>query len=390
MNRKIWQLSLAQALMLSVNSLIVTTAAIVGYQLADHKSMATLPTALQMTSVMLASYPASMMMYRYGRRAGFLIASVIGLLGASACIAGIYLESFWLFCFGTIGTGIYTGFGNFFRFAAIEVTSAERKNTAISFVLAGGVLAAVVGPNLASLGRDLLAVTFVGSYLFVFMLYTMNGFNFLLLKLPPMQKKTASSTQRPLAEIIRQPVFIVASISAATGYGLMVLLMTATPLAMTEVHHPFADIAFVIQWHVLGMFVPSFFTGHLINRFGAVSIIISGIALISLCVVINLMGDTLWLFWSALLLLGVGWNFLFTGGTSLLTESYYPEEAAKVQGVNDFIVFSTSAVFALSAGILHHQLGWIVINYAVTPLLFLCLLMQVGWLLSRRRQTAVS
>ena len=372
--------------MLSVNSLIVTTAAIVGYQLAEDKSFATLPSALQMASVMLASYPASMMMYRFGRRAGFLLATVIGLMGATSCMAGIYFESFMLFCLGTIGTGIYTGFGNFFRFAAIEATTEDRKNTAISFLLAGGVLAAVAGPNLASLGRDILAMTFLGSYLFVFILYTLNGVNFAFLRLPPMRSTTSCGEQRPLLEIIKQPVFLVASISAATGYGLMVLLMTATPLAMTEVHHQFSDIAFVIQWHVLGMFVPSFFTGHLINRFGAVSIIISGIMLILLCVVINLMGSDLWLFWSALLLLGVGWNFLFTGGTSLLTESYRPQEAARVQGVNDFIVFSTSAIFALSAGILHHQLGWVVINYAVTPLLLFCLLMQVFWVLSRRTQ----
>ncbi len=201
-----------------------------------------------------------------------------------------------------------------------------------------------------------------------------------------MSDRTSAAKQRPLPEIIRQPVFLVASISAATGYGLMVLLMTATPLAMTESHHPFSDVAFVIQWHVLGMFVPSFFTGHLINRFGAVAIIISGILLISFCVVINLLGNGLWLFWSALLILGVGWNFLFTGGTSLLTESYYPEEAAKVQGVNDFIVFSTSAIFALSAGVLHHQLGWVIINYAVIPLLVMCLLIQIGWIVSRKQQ----
>lgn len=374
--------------MLSVNSLIVTTAAIVGFQLADNKSLATLPSALQMASTMLASYPASMMMYRFGRRAGFLFATVIGLFGAASCMTGIYLESFWLFCLGTIGTGIYTGFGNFFRFAAIEATTAEKKNTAISFVLAGGVLAAVAGPNLANMGREMLAFSFLGSYLFVFILYSFNGFNFLLLRLPPLSDKTSTARQRPLLEIIRQPVFLVASISAATGYGLMVLLMTATPLAMTEAHHQFADVAFVIQWHVLGMFVPSFFTGHLINRFGAVTIIIGGILLISTCVVINLLGSGLWLFWSALLLLGVGWNFLFTGGTSLLTESYYPEEAARVQGVNDFIVFSSSAVFALSAGVLHHQLGWVVINYAVIPLLAMCLLMQIAWVLSRKQQPA--
>ncbi len=375
--------------MLSVNSLIVTTAAIVGYQLADNKSFATLPSALQMTSVMLASYPASMMMHRWGRRAGFLCATVIGLLGASACMAGIYLESFLLFCLGTIATGIYTGFGNFFRFAAIEATTPDRKNTAISFVLAGGVLAAIAGPNLANIGRDLLAFTFLGSYLFVFVLYALNGINFSLLHLPPLKNQTGSlAPQRPLMEIVRQPVFLVASISAATGYGLMVFLMTATPLAMMEVHHEFSDVAFVIQWHVLGMFVPSFFTGHLINRFGAVSIIISGIALIAACVVINLMGNGLWLFWSALLLLGIGWNFLFTGGTSLLTESYQPQEAAKVQGVNDLIVFSSSAVFALSAGVLHHQLGWVVINYAVIPLLIICLAMQVTWLYSRRQLAA--
>ncbi len=385
MNRNVILLALAQALMLSVNSMMVTSAAIIGSYLATNKALATLPLALQFVAVMLTTIPASLLMGKIGRKPGFLLATLIGLTGASCGVIGIYQESFLLFCIGTIGTGIYTGFGNYFRFAATEVSPVEKKNTAIGYVLAGGILAAVIGPNLANLSKDVFAITYLGIFVSVIVLYGLNGINFLCMKLPKPVPRDFRQNTRPMIQIARQPAFIVAIASAAIGYSVMVLLMTATPLEMTHQDHQFSDVAFVIQWHVLGMFVPSFFTGHLINRFGAQRIILSGATLMIVCILLNFSGSTVSHFWAALLLLGVGWNFMFIGGTSLLTETYSPEESAKSQALNDFVVFSAAAGASFGAGALLHTFGWQLVNYAVVPLI-LAALFAHSWLwLSRRR-----
>jgi MFS family permease len=387
-NRNVFLLALAQALMMSVNSLMVTSAAIIGSHLATNKALATLPLALQFVAVMLTTIPASMLMARIGRKPGFMLATLIGIAGGACGVIGIYQDSFLLFCIGTIGTGIYTGFGNYFRFAATEVSPPEKKNTAISYVLAGGVLAAVIGPNLANLSKDLFAITYLGTLFSVVLLYSLNGINFLCMKLPRPVARDFRQNTRPMLQIASQPTFIVAVASAAIGYSVMVLLMTATPLEMTHQHHPFSDVAFVIQWHVLGMFVPSFFTGQLINRFGAQRIILGGAGLMILCILLNFSGSSVTHFWAALLLLGVGWNFMFIGGTSLLTETYSAEEGAKSQALNDFVVFSSAACASFGAGALLYTLGWQLVNYAVVPLIVLVSLAH-GWLwLQRRRQLA--
>jgi len=373
MNRNVLLLALAHAIMMSVNSLTVTSAAIIGSHLATNKALATLPLALQFVAVMLTTIPASMLMGAIGRKSGFLLATGIGIAGGICGVIGIYQGSFLLFCLGTIGTGMYTGFGNYFRFAASEVSPADKKNTAISYVLAGGILAAVIGPNLANLSKDVFAVTYLGTILSVIVLYSLNGINFLFMKLPKPVPRDMRQTTRPWRQIASQPKFIVAVASAAIGYSVMVLLMTATPLEMTHQHHEFSDVAFVIQWHVLGMFVPSFFTGHLINRFGAPRIIMTGAALMVLCISLNFTGSSVAHFWAALMILGVGWNFMFIGGTSLLTETYTAAESAKAQGFNDFVVFSAAAASSFSAGALLHLLGWQLVNYAVIPLIILAL-----------------
>ncbi len=389
MNRNVILLALAQALMLSVNSMMVTSAAIIGNHLATNKALATLPLALQFVAVMLTTIPASILMGKIGRKRGFLLATLIGLSGASCGVVGIYQESFLLFCIGTIGTGIYTGFGNYFRFAATEVSPVEKKNTAIGYVLAGGILAAVIGPNLANLSKDVFAITYLGIFVSVIVLYGLNGINFLCMKLPKPAPRNFSQNTRPMIQIASQPAFIAAVASAAIGYSVMVLLMTATPLEMTHQDHAFSDVAFVIQWHVLGMFVPSFFTGHLINRFGAQRIILSGASLMILCILLNFSGSTVSHFWAALLLLGVGWNFMFIGGTSLLTETYSPEESAKSQALNDFVVFSAAACASFGAGALLHTFGWQLVNYAVLPLI-LAALFAHSWLWLTRRRTPVT
>ena len=383
-NRNVFLLALAQAMMISVNSLMITTAAIVGSDLSPQPALATLPLALQLIAVMTTAIPASLLMRRIGRRAGFLLASLIGIGAGVAATLGLYLESFALFCLGSVCVGIFTGFGNYFRFAATEVAPPERKNTAISYVLAGGVLAAVIGPNLANYTRGLFEVAFLGSYLAVIIVYGLSSINFLAMRLPPPTVVNPGGDARALSRIAAQPGFVVVVASATIGYGLMAMLMTATPLAMTHAHgHQFGEVAFVIQWHVLGMFVPSFFTGHLINRFGAQRIIAVGAGLMLICVGLNLHGSSVTHYWAALLLLGVGWNFMFIGGTSLLTETYRPAESAKTQALNDCIVFSGAALGSLCAGALIHWLGWRLVNLAAVPFILLALGLQF-WLWRQR------
>ena len=263
----------------------------------------------------------------------------------------------------------------------------RRRNTAISYVLAGGVVAAVVGPNLANLTRDLFSIAFVGSFMSVIILYALNTLNILCMRLPPPAAHSFEEPSRGIGEIAAQPPFIVAVASAAIAYGVMAMLMTATPLAMTHAQaYSFGDVAFVIQWHVLGMYVPSFFTGHLINRFGTQRIILSGACLMLVCVGLNLHGGSVTHFWAALLLLGVGWNFMFIGGTSLLTETYRPSESARAQACNDFVVFSGAALGSLGAGALIHWLEWQSTNLVAIPFILIVLGLHL-WLALYRQRT---
>jgi MFS family permease len=387
LNRAVFQLVVAQAIMMSVNSLMVTSAAIIGSHLSSNPALASLPLALQFVATMCTTIPASLLMRAVGRRRGFLLASVIGLVGASCGALAIYLDSFLLFCIGALGTGAYTGFGHYFRFAAIEVAPPNKKHSAIGYVLAGGVAAAIIGPNLANLSREVFALTYLGTLLSVLVLYALNAINFLVIKLPSPMPRDYRPTTRSMLQIAAQPAFIAAVTSATVGYSVMVLLMTATPLEMTHQNHSFGSVALVIQWHVLGMFVPSFFTGHLINRFGAQKIILCGVALMLICIAINFHGVTVGHFWIALLALGVGWNFMFIGGTSLLSETYRADESAKAQAFNDFVVFSVAAISSFSAGALLHWLNWEWVNSAAIPILGLALLAQ-AWLLLCRQTTA--
>ena len=390
MNRSVAQLVFAQAILMSVNTLMVTSAAIIGGHLADNPALASLPLAIQFVAVMGTTIPASLLMGAIGRRAGFLLASLIGIVGASCAALGIYLDSFLLFCCGTVGTGIYTGFGHYFRFTAIEAAPPENKNSALSYVLAGGVVAAIVGPNLANLSREVFAVTYLGTLLSVVVLYGLNGINFLLIKLPKPTVQDQLPAPRTMIQIARQPAFMAAVASATVGYSVMVLLMVATPLEMMHQHHGFGDVAFVIQWHVLGMFAPAFFTGHLINRYGVQRIILCGVAMMLISISINVNGNSVTHFWIALMTLGVGWNFMFTGGTSLLSENYRAEETAKAQAFNDFIVFTIAAISSFTAGALLHWLSWQLVNYAALPVLGLALATQFWLWSSKRSQLSTS
>ena len=359
-------LACSLALAMSGASIIMTVSALAGHMLAVDKSLATVPLAMQMAFVMISTFPASMLMRRIGRRAGFIVGQGIGLAAAGICVYAISEVSFVLFTVGSALFGSHNAFWQYYRFAAAETADTEFRSRAISLVMSGGVVAAICGPELSKFSRDLLApITYAGSYLIIGVLCAATVVLLAFIDIPKPERKELKYTGRPLAEIGRQPMFVVAVVSAMVGYGVMALVMTATPIAMMVSGHAFNDSAFVIQWHALGMFAPSFFTGHLIRRFGALNIILVGALMNLTCVGVNLSGVEVLQFWGALVLLGVGWNFMFIGGTALLTETYRPAERAKVQAFNDFLVFGLVTLGSFSSGVMLNVFGWDAVNYAV-------------------------
>ncbi len=376
----VYLLALCQALMMSTSSLLIVVAALVGFSLADDKSLATLPLSLQFLALMLTSIPASFIMKRWGRKAGFYLASVVGLSGGLLAIWSILNGSFWGFTAATACVGIFNGFGNYFRFAAVDIAADSIKSKAISYVMAGGVIAAFIGPNLAKLGKPIFEESiYAGAYVYVALIYILMMVVLYFIRLPAANVDQVEQKNRTVSELFKQPKFLVAVICSMFGYAVMSLVMTATPLAMKHQMHALDDTAFVIQWHVLGMFAPSFFTGSLIKRFGILNILLAGVAFAYLAVGTNLLGTTIWHFWLGLVFLGLSWNFLFIGGTTLLTDAYRPAEKAKAQATNDFIVFSMVAFASLCAGYLQHHFGWQMVNIGVLPAITIMLL-SVLWL----------
>ena len=367
--------------------MLLTSSAIIGLALAGNKSLTTLPLALLFLAQMATTIPASLYMAKVGRRLGFMTSALFGFTGAAVATFGVFKADFIVFCFGTALIGIFNGFGQYYRFTAAEVVPDDYRSRAISYVLVGGLIAAFAGPNLANWSRHSISPEFAGSYAALIGLYLF-AFGFAaLMRIPRPTAASSSQGGRALIKIARQPAYIVAVVSALVAYGVMNFIMIATPLAMQSHAHAFADTAFVIQWHIFGMFVPSFFTGHLIRKFGTNNIMLSGIVLLGLCVGINFTGITVIHFWSALLLLGLGWNFLFVGATTLLTETYSPDEKAKAQALNDFIVFGTVTITSFSSGAVQHALGWQTVNLAVIPFLVLVTAANL-WLRSKQNQTA--
>ena len=372
--RTVWLLSLGNAWLFVGNSLLVTVSALIGFELAADKRLATLPLALQFLSIMVATVPASLFMGRFGRKAGFLLAGLIGLLGAGLALGALFAGRFGLYCAATVCFGLFAAFGNYYRFTAAEVVAPEARARAISLVMGGGVIAAFVGPNLASWSDGMFADrAYAGAFVVMIGVYLASMATVAFADLPP-PPRTPVTGGRPLARIARQPAFLVALACQVLGYGTMNLVMTSTPLEMAAAGRPLAETAFVIQWHVVAMFAPSFATGHLITRLGLVPVLGAGVALGLAAVGANLAGDTLAHFAAGLVALGIGWNFLFVGGTTLLTRTYRPEERARAQGLNDLVVFASVTVTALSAGTLHFVLGWHAVNLAVLPLLGLAAL----------------
>lgn len=383
--RNVALLLACQALVQTGTVLIITAGGLAGHMLAANKSLATLPISALMLGTMITTIPASLLMGRYGRRAGFALGALFGAAGGSLAVAGLIQGSFWLFCLAHVFYGVNMGFAQFYRFAAADAASAEFKSRAISYVLTGGVIAAIAGPNLVSFTKDSYAGgAFVASYAAIVLLCAVAAALITLLRIPPPAQEKVNEPARPLSEIMRQPVFIVALVGAAVGYGVMNLAMTATPLAMAGHHHSIGETATVIQWHVLGMFVPSFFTGALIARIGAPKIMLAGVGLLVCHVALALSGNEFLYYLSALTLLGVGWNFSYIGGTTLLTDAYRPSEKAMVQGVNDFTVFGTVVVTSLISGALLHGVGWVGVNLFAVPFLLLAGIALILFLLRRR------
>ena len=390
-NRNVALLALCQALMMTTTSAIIASGAIIGYALAEDKALATVPIAFQFVATMMTSIPASLYMRRVGRRLGFVTGALIGAVGGTIATAAIAIASFWLFALGVALIGSFLSFGQFFRFAAADTAGPDMRSRAISLVLLGGVVAAFTGPNLARFTKDLFdPLAFAGTFAVIVLIYLAMGLVLSFLTIPPMSAADRSGEQRPLLQILGQTRCMVAILGAVSAYAVMTFVMTVTPLAMADCGFAFGESASVIQWHIVGMFLPSFFTGHLIARFGTSNIMIAGGLLQAVSVAINLAGIEYLNFASALILLGVGWNFLFIGSTTLLTECYRPSEMAKIQGFNDFCIWGFVALGALLSGASIHHLGWAVVNTVTLPFVAIALIATV-WLrfdLARHRAAA--
>lgn len=383
--RNIFLLATAQGFYLVSGVTYIMFAGLVGQMLADNKLLATLPIAVMTIGTASSTVPMSMLMKRIGRRFGFLIGATAGMTSGSLGAYAIVQGDFVLFCLATLIMGIYQACTQYYRFAAIESAPMDYISRAASFVLLGGVISALFGPSLAVFSRDLLSpIPFAGGFAMSALVSIGAMIPLSLVRIPRPMEDSSHVGARPLGEIARQPAFIAAVLNAATSYGLMVLVMTATPLAMTACGFEMHDTGSVIQWHVLAMFVPSFFTGTLIHRFGLLTILFTGMALFIVSALFAVSGIEILNFGAALILLGVAWNFLFVGGTTLLTEAYRPNEKAKVQGLNEFIVFAAAATGSFSSGGLFNLSGWDAVNYGMAPFLTMTFVATLWYARSKR------
>jgi MFS family permease len=413
MRRNLILLALCQGLFLTNNVLFLAVNGLVGLTMAPMGWLATLPIMAYVVGGAASTGLVAKTQKQLGRKRSFELGIWVAIFSAALCVVAVWYRQFWLLVFATFVAGFYQANGQLYRFAAAELASPELRDKAVSWVLAGGLLGAVAGPNLASYTKDLFEVDFAGSYLSL----TLVGLLALLLMHriqfsddaksaktkgaadPATQQLRAQGLtshttdkqepiNRPLADIMRQPVFLVSVLGASFGYGVMNLLMAATPLAMQVCGMPFSDAAFVLEWHVIGMFAPGFFTGHLIQRFGAVRVMLTGVFLNLVCIGIALSGTELYQFTLALFVLGVGWNFLFTASTSFSLQAYHPAERDKAQGAINFWVFFVMGLSSLGSGALVTSQGWQILNIvSVLPMMVLLVALLI-YFLKYRPQTA--
>jgi MFS family permease len=375
--RQVTLLALLQGLFLTNNVTLIAINGLAGYALTSNKALATLPITAYLLGSALMTIPASRYMKRNGRAAGYKLGAIAALVGSLIAFFAVQAGSLAFLCLGTLVAGTYPAFSSTLRFTAAEVADAVKpdyKSRAISWVLMGGILGGIIGPELSKLTRVALPGLFSATYL------SLAGFALLslalthMLRIPAAPAGQVQGEVRPLLEILRQPNCWIAVLGAVIAYAVMNLLMVATPLAMDVCKHPYASAALVIEWHVIGMFAPGLFTGHLISKFGSLKIMIAGCVLMLICTAIALAGVDIMNFLAALLVLGVGWNFLFTGATTLLTQSHRPSEKAKVQGFNELCVFTTMISSSFSSGALLHANGWAMLNWVSIPVILFMLM----------------
>lgn len=388
MNKNLWLLALCQGLFLTNNVVFIAINGLVGLQLAPFGWMATLPVMGYVVGGALSTPLVAHTQSRWGRKVSFQIGLAVAAASAALCAWAAFSANFWLLCTATVVAGYYSANGGLYRFAAAELTTPDYREKAVSLVLAGGLLGAVAGPNLASATRTLFPVPFAGAYIALIgvALLSMLCMSMIRFTVQPVVLNAAGQREqgRPLAVLMRQPAFAVAILGAALGYGVMNLLMAATPLAMQVCGFDFDASALVLEWHVIGMFAPGFVTGHLIKRFGVLPIMGVGVLLNFACVAVALMGLELHHFGVALFLLGVGWNFLFTGSTTLSMTAYRPEEKDRAQAAINFCVYATLALSAFSSGVLVTTQGWALLNAgSLVPIVVTGL--ALAWLAAQRR-----
>ena len=376
---------LCQGLFLTNNVTFIAINGLVGLSLAPLGWMATLPVMGYVVGGALSTGLVARTQRRFGRKASFQLGLLVAVLSALLCCYAAYGKNFWLLVAATVVAGYYNANAQLYRFAAAELALPAFREKAVSLVMAGGLIGAVAGPNLAAATRSATEVPFAGAYLALAGVALLAMALLAFITFPPAPAKQAASGGRPLGQIMRQPVFIVAAVAGALGYGVMNLLMAATPIAMQVCGLPFSSVALVLEWHVIGMFAPGFFTGHLIKKFGTLPIMGVGLALNVACVLMALSGVELQHFLVALFLLGLGWNFLFTGATTLALTAYRPEEKDKAQGALNFCVFAVLAVSSLASGVLVTTRGWTLLNFgSLLPLGMTAL--ALAWLAVRQRR----
>ena len=388
-HKNVLVLGTCQMLFGTGRGLFMVTSPAVALGIAPHLALATLPTALVVVGTALAAMPASLFSRRVGRKAGFLCGTVLAGASGAACTAAIYLESFWLLALGGLLFGFFAGFAQLYRFAVADVASEAFRPRAISLVLAGGVFAGLAGPQLADWGEYLISSQqFMGGFLFMIAVALLAALALMFLSIPNLTKKQLEGPQRPLLEIMKQPVFIAAAVSATIAQTVMNFLMTATPIAMIHIcGHSFGSMTSVIGWHTVAMFAPGFFTGNLIRKFGEIKMITAGLILEGACIAIALADIEVMNFWLAMFLLGVGWNFTFTASTSLMTTAYTPAERGKTQGMMNQIIYTVVAIGSLSSGAFIHFFGWDWVNVGAIPLLLVAAIVTF-WYASGQRKTA--
>lgn len=383
----VFPLVAGQAFFQTAAILVAALSGLVGYNLAADKALATLPIAVISIGTASALIPASMLMKKYGRKIGFLVGIGLGFLAGALTSLGIYLVNFWLFIVGNMFVGAYQGFSQYYRFAAAESVPEAERSKAISWVVSGGVFAAIAGPSIARLTKDIGDIPFLYSYLSIMGLSLLAVLAVSRIRNDVHQDAGQEPAQgeRPLSEILKRPAFIAAIASSAVGSAVMVMVMTATPITMKICGYNADDSSLVIQWHVLGMFVPSFFTGDLIQRFGAVRVISCGILIFLLHLSLALSGTELFHFTTGLIFLGIGWNFMFIGGTALLTKSYATGDRAQSQAFHDFMVYAVATLSSFTAGAALDGWGWDVVNLIAAPLLIAAFMILQWYAVTERK-----